>query len=206
MRADHSIYLYMRTRPLLHAWLLCCFPLAIVTSCGGGGGGGSAAANAPGDAALSVERGTVDSGDLFRVNVEMFDPNPTGVILKLRFDKAIRYSPNSALLAPGKREQARLDPAFEVTVGDYRYLVFFISPQAINFRDYLSFGLTLKAISTNAAAPIGVDLDSNDPNVPDSREFDEKRPRFTPLDESWVRIRGDETVDGTPTPKPTPTP
>jgi hypothetical protein len=152
---------------------------------------------------LSLEKGSVDSGDLCRARVEIYDPNPNGVVLKIRFPTTVRYSRNSAVLFPNEYDERPISPSFEATYEGFRYLVFFLSNDEIRYGDFSSLELNLKASQADPDALISVDIDNNDPNIPDSQEFDDKRPQFSSVDESELEIRGEPGATGTPSPTPT---
>lgn len=178
--------------------------LSIAVGCGGGGGGGgTSSSNEPGDISLWLEKGAVDSGDLCRVRVDIYEPNPSGVILKLRFPTSLRYSRNSALLFPKEDDQRAITPSFEASRDGYRYVVFFLSNDDIRYGDYSTLELNLKAGQPDRDALVAVDLDNNDPNIPDSEEFNVKRPQFAPIEELGLEIRGDTSGPATPTATPT---
>jgi hypothetical protein len=173
--------------------------LAVGAACGGGGGGGGPqASNDRGDVSLSLETSSVDSGDLCRARVEIYNPNPSGVILKIRFPTTVRYSKSSAVLFPNEEEERPISPSFQATYEGFRYLVFFLSNDEIRYGDYSALELNLKASLPDPAALISVDIDNNDPNIPDNQEFDDKRPQFYSVEEVELEIRGE--------PRPTPTP
>jgi hypothetical protein len=168
---------------------------------GGGGGGGPQSSNDRGDISLSLETSAVDSGDLFSARVEIYNPNPNGVILKIRFPTTIRYSRNSAVLFPNEEDERPISPSFETMDEEFRYLVFILSNDEIRFGDYSALELNLKASLPDSSAFVSVDIDNNDPNIPDAREFDEKRPQFDAVDEVEIEIRGDLRPTPTPTKK-----
>jgi hypothetical protein len=168
---------------------------------GGGGGGGPQSSNDRGDISLSLETSAVDSGDLFSARVEIYNPNPNGVILKIRFPTTIRYSRNSAVLFPNEEDERPISPSFETMDEEFRYLVFILSNDEIRFGDYSALELNLKASLPDSSAFVSVDIDNNDPNIPDAREFDEKRPQFYAVDEVEIEIRGDLRPTPTPTKK-----
>lgn len=168
---------------------------------GGGGGGGPQSSNDRGDISLSLETSSVDSGDLFRARVEIYNPNPNGVILKIRFPTTIRYSRNSAVLFPNEEDERPVTPSFETTDEEFRYLVFLLSNDEIRYGDYSALELNLKASLPDRSAFVSVDIDNNDPNIPDAREFDKKRPQFDAVDEVEIEIRGDLRPSPTPTKK-----
>jgi hypothetical protein len=133
----------------------------------------------------------------------VFNPNQDGIVLKFRFPTSIRYSKNSAVLFPGSEDARFISPSFETTAEGFRYVVFMLSDGDIRYGEYSTLELNLKAITADPDAIVAVDIDNNDPNVPDSREFDLKRPRFAAVEELGLEIRGDVPNDGTPTPTPT---
>lgn len=173
--------------------------IAVGAACGGGGGGGGPqSSNDRGDVSLSLETSSVDSGDLFSARVEIYNPNPNGVILKIRFPTTVRYSRNSAVIFPNEHDERSISPSFEATSEGFRYLVFLLSNDEIRYGDYSALELTLKASLPDSDALISVDIDNNDPNIPDNKEFDPKRSQFYPVEEVELEIRGE--------PRPTPTP
>jgi len=181
---------------------------ALIASCGGGGGGGGSSDSSPnnaGSVSLNVEKSQMDSGDKNRVTIEINDLNARGVLLKVHYPVALRYVENSARLFPDTEEETRLSPADESTLKGERYLVFFLYPSAALDDSYISLEFDLKAIKSNPDAFVEVDLDNNDPAVPDSSEFRPATPRFSALERWDVEIVG-ESTDPTPTPAPTRTP
>lgn len=188
--------------------------ISVITACGGGGGGGGASTpNDPGALSLWIERGKIDSGDLCHVRIDIREPNSNGVVLKVRFPTSIKYSDGSAVLFAGDDGARWVDPAFSETVDTFRYLVFFLRTRPGDLGGHLALELDVKGIKGDRDATIAVDLDNNDPNVPDAREFDPRRPRFSALEERGITITDDsegsaspdDTSSGTPTPTPTAT-
>ncbi len=174
------------------------------TACGGGGGGGGPrSSNEPGDISLWLEKGAVDSGDLCRARVEVYNPNPDGIILKIRFPTTIRYSKNSAVLFPNEQDERPILPSFESVYEGFRYLVFFLSEEQIRYGDYSAIELNLKASQADPDALVSVDIDNNDLNIPDNREFNDKHPRFYSVEELELEIRGEGGPPVTPSPTPT---
>jgi hypothetical protein len=177
-------------------------------ACGGGGGGGSSDTNNPGEVTLQVEKSYMDSGDLTGVRAEVFDINPNGVILKIRYPKSLRYVKDSAVFYKGEDEERPVAPNTEATDDENRYLVFFFSRRSANGDSYISVDFDLKAVSTDLEAFVEVDLDNNDPTVLDRDEFKVSAPRFTALQTWEIDIEGEEddsqTPGGSATPTPTP--
>jgi hypothetical protein len=187
---------------------------SVITACGGGGGGGSTSTpNDPGALSLWIERGKIDSGDLCHVRVDIREPNSNGVILKIRFPTSIKYSEGSAVLFAGDDGARWVTPTFSETVDTFRYLIFFLRARPGDLGGHLALELDVKGIKGDRNASIAVDLDNNDPNVPDAREFDPRRPRFSALEERGITITddsegatpSDDSSSGTPTPTPSAT-
>ncbi len=181
---------------------------ALVASCGGGGGGDGGSSSSPnnaGSVSLNVEKGQMDTGDKNRVTIEINDLNARGVLLKVHYPAALRYVDNSARLFPDREEETRISPFDEAILKGDRYLVFYLYPSSAINDNYISLEFDLKAIKSNPDAYVEVDLDNNDPAVPDSGEFRAASPRFSALERWDVEIIG-ESTDPTPTPAPTRTP
>lgn len=175
---------------------------------GGGGGGGSDSGSSPnyaGSLSFSVEKSKIDPGDKDRVFIEIHDLNPAGAILKFHYPSALRYVSNSARLFPDRDEETGFPPYDEATLDGQRYLVFFLYPSAAIDDTYISLEFDLKAVRSNPDAYIEVDLDNNDLQIPDSREFSASDPRFSAL-EKWDVVVEGQSTDPTPTPAPTRTP
>lgn len=182
----------------------------MINSCGGlgGGGGGGSSANYAGDIGLTLEKDYLDSGDLNRVTVEVANLNRDGVLLKIRTSKSLRYVENSAVLFPDREEKSRVSPAEESSSDQDRYLVFFLDRQDAFGDDYIALQLDVKATEGDKDAFIEIDIDNNDPNIPDSKEFKSSAPRFSALERREIYIAPDasEQADQTPTPAVTASP
>jgi hypothetical protein len=168
----------------------------LVAACGGGGSGGGEAPNYTGDLSLWLETGKMDAGDLCHVRIDIREPNPSGVILKLRFPTSLKYSEGSAVLFAGDDGARWIDPSTSVTIEKNRYVVFFLKPHPSDLGGHLAVELDVKGIKKDLEATIAADLDNNDPNIPDSREFDERRPRFSAMQEHGIRIFDDSETSG----------
>jgi hypothetical protein len=122
---------------------------------------------------------------------------------------------------PDREEEMRVSPTEDVATDYERYVVFFLEPEQAIGGDYVSIRFTLKAIAGDEDGFIEVDLDNNDPNVADSREFKPSAARFTakqrrsvyvepessaPTPTPGAETTGTPTGTGTPTPAATTTP
>lgn len=184
--------------------------IAAATACGmgggggGGGGGGSDTANSnyEGYIDFQLEKDSLDSGDLTQVSLTVYDMNPNGVILKFHYPEALRLVRGSGVLYVGNdgySQQIFADA--EETVDGSRYLAYFLFPKDIDNGSQQTVVFDLKAIAPDASAYLEVDLDNNDPNIPDSKEFSAEDPQFTSIDRFNIGIVG--TPLATPTPEGT---
>lgn len=207
--------MYPRTpKALLSLILLVGASLAV--SCGvggGGGGGGEGGTNYPGsESDFLVERDSLDTGDITQVRLMVSDINRNGAILKFRLSKSLKYMRNSAQAISGDAENYRLVTPSEASDSDGRYLAFFIRRPPEDEKNYYYVAFNVKAVSGDSQAFIEVDLDNNDPNTPDSREFSSTNPQFSSIDRWNIDIAGaggatpTPTASGTPTAKGTATP
>ena len=171
----------------------------ILSSCGGGGGGSDT--NFAGNLSLQLERDNLDSGDLTQVRIEVRDLNEAGAILKIRSSTSLRYVRNTAVLFPGREEELHITPSTDQATDNERYLVFFLTPDDAKGGDYVELELTIKATKGDSDAFIELDLDNNDSNIPDSKEFSITSPRFSAVVERGLYIAPDAS-DPTPTPAP----
>ena len=180
--------------------LVILFFVTMLISCGGGGGGGSDT-NFTGDLSLHLERDNLDSGDLTQVKIEVRDLNENGAILKIRTSTSLRYVRNTAVLFPDRDEELRVSPSTDQATDNERYLVFFLSSDDALGGDFIQLELTMKATKGDDGAFIELDLDNNDANIPDSKEFSITSPRFSAVVERGLYIARDAS-EPTPTPEP----
>lgn len=168
---------------------------------GGGGGGDTESANYAGEIDFQLEKDSLDSGDLTQVRVTVRNMNSDGVILKFHYPDALKYQRGTGVLYVGYDDYSERVFAAgdgEVANGDGRYLAFFLFPRAMDNGNDQTVQFNMKAIAPNLNAYIEVDLDNNDPNVPDSLEFSAADPAFTNIDRWNIDIAG--TPIATPTP------
>lgn len=174
----------------------------LITACGGGGGGGGGSdSNYAGNIVIDLERDHIDSGDLNRISLEVVDINPKGSLLKIRLSKSLLYVKGSAMLFPNREEERPTSPDDRVATDNERFLVFFLDPSDAIGGDFISLSFNVKGVTGDKSGFIEVDLDNNDPSIPDSQEFDPNSPRFTPKERRSIYIDAD-TSEPTPTPTP----
>jgi hypothetical protein len=190
-------------------YLLICSAMALtVASCGvggGGGGGGSDSANDgnyPGYTDFQVERDSLDSGDLTDVTLTVYDINQDGIYVKFHYPPSLRFIPGSAITYSGDAQSWSATAPFDsATTSNGKYLVFRVSPPPEDQTNRVGIGFTMRATGGDPSSYIEVDLDNNDPTIPDGLEFNSKDPQFYSDDRWNISIAG--TPIATPTPAAT---
>lgn len=186
-----------------------CIAAITVASCGvggggGGGGGGDESENYPGYTSFQLERESLDTGDITESSVTVHDINPGGVILKFFYPTSLRFLPNSAFMYTGNSTSPEAVTPIGATTEEGRYLVFFLSPVPEGQPNQRTIQINLKAVAGDLEAFLEIDLDNNDPTIPDAYEFNAGKPNFTAIDRFNIDIGGKPA--GTPTPLGTGTP
>jgi hypothetical protein len=103
-------------------------------------------------------------------------------------------------------------PFDSARIGSDKYLVFRISRPPEDQTNQVSIGFTLRAVSGDPSAYVEVELDNNDPTMPDNLEFNDSDPQFSSDDRWNIDIAGTPMATPTPstsgsaTPATTPTP
>lgn len=191
-------------------YLLICSAMALtVASCGvgggGGGGGGSGEdndGNYPGYTDFQVERDYLDSGDLTDITLTVYDINSDGIFVKFHYPPALRYMGGSSMTYSGDSEAwVGTEPFDSATTSSGKYLVFRVSRPPEDQTNRVAIGFTMRATGGDPSAYIEVDLDNNDPTIPDNIEFNSKDPQFYSDDRWNINIAG--TPLATPTPAAT---
>ncbi len=190
-------------------YLLICSAMALtVASCGvggGGGGGGSDSANDgnyPGYTDFQVERDSLDSGDLTDVTLTVYDINQDGIYVKFHYPPSLRYMAGSSMTYIGDAQSwVSTEPFAATTTSTGKYLVYRVSRPPQNETNRVAIGFTMRATGGDPSAYIEVDLDNNDPTIPDSQEFNSMDPQFYSDDRWNIAIAG--TPLATPTPAAT---
>ena len=177
-----------------------------VASCGvgggGGGGGSDTSDNYPGYTDFQVERDSLDSGDLTNVTLTAYDINEDGIFIKFHYPSSLSFQYGSAMTYAGDAETWQASAPFDsATIGSDKYLVFSVARPPADQTNRVAISFTLRAISGDPSAYIEVDLDNNDPTVPDSKEFNSTDPQFSSDDRWNISIGG--PVAATPTPAAT---
>lgn len=212
------------TTTLKNLLILCAIALTIASCGGGGGGGGSSSgedSNYPGYTDFQVERDSLDSGDFTNVTLTVYDINPNGIFVKFHYPYSLRFQRGTAITYSGDAQTWTATAPFDsATTSDGRYLVFTVSPPPADETNRVGISFTLQATSGDPSAYIEVDLDNNNPKVPDNVEFNPKDPQFYSDDRWNIGINGTPVVtptpaatgsatpapSGSPTPGPTATP
>jgi hypothetical protein len=191
-------------------YLLICSAMALtVASCGVGGGGGGGGdgqdgngGNYPGYTDFQVERDALDSGDLTDVTLTVYDINQDGIFVKFHYPPSLRYMNGSSMTYTGDSESwVGTEPFAATTTSTGKYLVYRVSRPPENETNRVAIGFTMRATGGDPSAYIEVDLDNNDPTIPDNIEFNSRDPQFYSDDRWNIQIAG--TPLATPTPAAT---
>lgn len=189
------------SRTLVRSLILTAAVIA-VASCGvggGGGGGDDTSDNYPGYTDFQLERDSLDSGDLTDTTLTVYDINPNGIFVKFHYPASLRFVAGSAMSYSGDSQKWQATaPLTATTIGTDKYLVFTVFPPPADETNRVALSFTLKAVSGDPSAYLEVDLDNNDPNVPDNLEFNSSDPQFYSDDRWNISIGG----VGAPTPTP----
>jgi hypothetical protein len=172
-----------------------------IASCGGGGGGGGGESdtNYPGYTEFQVERDSLDSGDLTNVTVMVHEVNSDGVFVKFHYPSSLRYQVGSAMMYSGDAESwVSTAPFDSASIESNKYLVFRISRPPEDQTNRVGIAFTVRAVHGDPSAFLEVELDNNDPTIPDEQEFNSSDPQFS-SDDRW-----NISIGGAPAPTPTP--
>lgn len=171
--------------------------LACLIGCGGGssnssfGGGGAALV------AITTNPSKIDVQDRTMVKITLKEVNRNGIAVKVRFSNKLEYAPNTSFLRVSG-EDKKLEPDFNLRDGNRRYLVFFLKrsffgevPQSddittVSEDGELRFELTGKERLQNSK--IEVDVDVDDPTIPNKDEFSADNPGFQSEAEASISV------------------
>jgi hypothetical protein len=174
--------------PLRLFGILALFALPLLTACGGGGGGDDEDFAGAGNASMRVTPTTIDIGDRAQIRIEISQINEDGIIVKIRMPEGIRYVPDTAqLLVDG--DETDLTPDRDVLVDDDVFVVFFLEQEDFDddFRGVLE--LQIKGLEKVSSGDIEVDIDVDDPLIPNDIEFDPEEPEFQAEDSVTISVR-----------------
>jgi len=181
-----------------------CFFVAISSVACSSGGGGSDDPFSPGGSAIEADPTSIDTGERSTITVQLADPNPRGVVLKIRFSTQLSYvNRSSTILVNGNEIRRDPDEKGTSAADSKYYLVFVLTPIDFGDASYLELKLfvhgdtaTVSSSSSSGStsssgastdARIEVDADLVDPAVDD--QFDISAPDFTAEDGASVEIR-----------------
>ena len=167
--------------------LLAIAPLPML-ACGGGGGGGGSFIGAA-IVTIGVSPGNIDRGDRTQVRIDVEQPHPDGILLKVRYPSDLTFVPNSANLTVNG-DDTRITPAINQSSGNDVYLVFFLSNEQFGEDERGYIELELEAIESNKDAQIEVDADVDDPLIDNPGEFSIDNPEFEAEDADRIEISG----------------
>ncbi len=150
----------------------------------------------PANALLTLSPSMIDSGDTTKVKIKIYDIKIKDIVVKVRFPSSLSYIRDSSyILIDNKVKDAGPTTISEETESEYSYLIYYFSKSAFskNGEGYLSF--SLEAISNSSKKDVEVDIDTNNPEIEDSKEFDPKTPKFTPQSSANIQV-GPQKLEG----------
>ncbi|MGI6681134.1 MAG: hypothetical protein ACOX3T_06620 [Bdellovibrionota bacterium] len=137
-----------------------------------------------------VRPSTIDTSDRVQVAIDIYQIHENGILLKVRFEKALQYVPNSSFIT-AKQDNMReeLIPLFVDDDPKYTYLIFFLSRSQFGEANEGKVFFELKGIRAQKDVKLEVDPDVDDPNIPNDVEFSIHKPEFTADTVSYITIR-----------------
>ena len=132
----------------------------------------------------------IDTGDRTQINIYTSQVHNNGILLKVRFEKALQFVPNTSyVVVKDQNMKEKITPLFNDEDKKYTYLVFFLSPSQFGQDNDGKVVFELKGIKSQKNNTVEVDPDVDDPSIPNDQEFDVKNPEFSPDSVSYVTIR-----------------
>ncbi len=156
------------------------------SACGGGGGSGSSD-DQPGELSIQIAPDAIDTGDRTTVRFFITEPNPDGIIVKVRFPLGLRYVIGSSELVIGG-VTTRTAPTNSVSDSTYRYLTYFFR-EGFLIENSAELRFRLSGVEAVTSGAIEGDIDLNDPTIDDQDEFSVSTPNFSPLASYPVFVR-----------------
>lgn len=168
--------------------LLLSFSIFLLTACGHDGDDNDFVASAIID--TKVRPTIIDTGDRTQVTIETSQIHEQGVLLKVRFEKTLKYVPESSYIAVRQDDmKENVTPILDESDERYTYLVFFLSRAQFGQDNEGKVIFELKGIKSQKNATVEVDPDVDDPGIPNDQEFNVINPEFSPDTVSYVTIR-----------------
>ncbi|MCI5064229.1 hypothetical protein MRY87_00740 [bacterium] len=163
-----------------------CAVLLLLSACGGGGGDDSF--SGAGGVVLSLQPSSIDVGDRTRVTLNIFEVNEDGVVVKVNFPEALSYVGGTAkLVIDGDEEEIEPDESVDGDDED-RFLVFFLAEDIFDRDGEGTVQFELQARDSLSDGEVSVDIDVDDPTVPNNREFSVETPQFQAEDTAQIQI------------------
>lgn len=162
-------------------------PLALMASCGGGGGGGGDEFIGAAEVNINASPNEIDTGDRTQLSIRIRQVHENGIALKVRYPVGLTYVPASAVLSVDGIE---LDatPTVNTTVDTAVYLVFYFSQSVFGDEIEGTLSLQLEGAGEITDGQIEVDPDVDDPDKPNSSEFDSAAPEFGAEDMVDIKV------------------
>ncbi len=137
-----------------------------------------------------AEPNTIDTGDRSRLTIDISEVHENGILLKVRFGKALAYVPSSSsLYMEGSQSKESITPFITTESSEFTYLVYFLSKSQFGAQNKGKIQFELKAIKAGNVVSVEVDPDVDDPDISNDVEFTVKEPNFSPDSISYITIR-----------------
>ncbi|MCB0330754.1 MAG: hypothetical protein KDD70_13865 [Bdellovibrionales bacterium] len=160
----------------------------VLSSCGGGGGNDDEAFSGGARVVISLTPSNIDVGDRTRITIQVFDVNEDGIIVKLNYPDALSYVEETASLEVDG-DESDITPDVDVAGDDEdRFLVFFLSEDDFDRDAEGTIRVELQANDSVNDGEISVDIDVDDPQIPNESEFSVDSPQFQPEDTVTIEV------------------
>lgn len=132
----------------------------------------------------------IDTGDRSQINIYTSQVHANGILLKIRFEKALKYVPDSSfVIVKDENMKEQATPLFNDEDSKYTYLVFFLSRSQFGEDNKGKVVFELKGIKSQKNNVVEVDPDVDDPDISNDKEFNIKKPEFSPDSVAYVTVR-----------------
>lgn len=132
----------------------------------------------------------IDTSDRTQVNIYTSQIHENGILLKVRFEKALKFVPNTSfVIVKDENMKEAVEPLYNDDDQKYTYLVFFLSRSQFGEDNSGKVVFELKGVKSQKNNVIEVDPDVDDPDISNDKEFNIKKPEFSPDSIAYVTVR-----------------
>lgn len=162
----------------------------VVIGCGGGGGGEDTVDSGIATVRIRNTPNLIDIGDTTFVTLDVYDIIDDGsIILKIQAPEGLNYLLGSSSIELGGSQVIRdPDMVFNSATDRSNYLVYFVSKFELQERNNLTLRFQLTGENPVANGAIGVDVDLDNPNIPNANEVEVENPKFSAEDETAIKV------------------